>query len=224
LDGASPPRYSHRWMIPERPLTFGGSTTLRLEAALSLPQGVCSGVAVCHPHPQYGGDMDSPVVVAAARAGARGNLAALRFNFRGVGASGGAWDEGRGEQDDVRAALVHLRSLLGPPARVALAGYSFGAAMAAAVAAAGEPLSGLALIAPPLAMRGLPDPPSAVEGPLLIVAGSRDTYCPAQALAGLAQAWPSATITVIDGADHFFFGGLEALDTVLTDWVARLPR
>jgi alpha/beta superfamily hydrolase len=168
--------------------------------------------------------MDSPVVVTAARACARGHLATLRFNFRGVGASGGAWDEGRGEQDDVRAALAYLRGLLGPPARVALAGYSFGAAMAAAVAAAGEPLAGLTLVAPPLAMRGLPAPAALVEGPLLVVVGSRDTYCPAETLAGLATAWPSATITVIDGADHFFFGGLETLDAALTGWVSKLAR
>jgi alpha/beta superfamily hydrolase len=168
--------------------------------------------------------MDSPVVVAAARACTEASLATLRFNFRGVGASGGAWDEGRGEQDDVRAAAAHLRGLLGASARVALAGYSFGAAMAAAVAAAGEPLAGLALIAPPLAMRGLPSAPSAVDGPQLIVAGSRDGYCPAQAVAGLARAWPAATIATIDGADHFFFSGLEMLHAALSDWATRLPR
>lgn len=189
-----------------------------------MPPGAASGVVLCHPHPQYGGDMEGPVVVTAARACVRGHLATLRFNFRGVGASGGAWDEGRGEQDDVRDALAHLRGLLGPPARVALAGYSFGAAMAAAVAADGEPLAGLALIAPPLARRGLPALAVALEGPLLIVAGSRDTYCPAEALASLAGAWPNALVTVIDGADHFFFGGLEALDAAVTGWVSKLPR
>jgi pimeloyl-ACP methyl ester carboxylesterase len=73
-------------------------------------------------------------------------------------------------------------------------------------------------------MRGLPALPAAVEGPLLVVAGSRDTYCPADALASLAGAWPSAIITVIDGADHFFFGGLAALDAALTGWVSKLPR
>ena len=166
--------------------------------------------------------MDSPVVVTAVQACSRANLATLRFNFRGVGSSGGAWDEGRGEQDDVRTAVSHLRSLLGPAARVAMAGYSFGAAMAAAVAAGGEPLAGLALIAPPLAMRGLPRMPLAINGPVRIVAGRADTHCPAEALAGLAGSWPAATITVIDGADHFFFGGLQALDAALADWAARL--
>ncbi len=211
-------------MIPERRLTFGGGTGPRLEAALALPQGASVGVVVCHPHPQYGGDMDSPVVVAATQACARSGLATLRFNFRGVGASGGSWDDGRGEQDDVRAAVAHLHGLLGPPARIALAGYSFGAAMAGAIAAGGESLAGMALIAPPLAMRGVPAPPTAVAGPLLVVAGSKDTYCPAEALAELARAWPAATltVTVIDGADHFFLGGLEALDAALADWAARL--
>jgi alpha/beta superfamily hydrolase len=170
--------------------------------------------------------MDSPVVVAAARACAEADLATLRFNFRGVGASGGAWDEGRGEQDDVRTATAHLRAVLGADANapVALVGYSFGASMAAAVAAAGERLAGLALIAPPLATRGLPSPPPPVEGPLLIVAGSRDSYCPAQAVAGLARTWPAATVTTIEGADHFFFGELEMVRAALSDWAGKLRR
>ena len=208
-------------MIPERPATFG---TPGLEGAIALGPGPRAGVVVCHPHPQYGGDMDSPVVVTAARACARSGLATLRFNFRGVGGSTGGWDEGRGEQDDVRAALAHLAEALGPTAPVALAGYSFGAAMAAQVAAAGQPLAGLLLIAPPLAMRGLPAPPAAVQGPVLVVAGSADTYCPATALTALAMAWPAASVTVLDGADHFFFGGLEALDAAVTGWAAKLPR
>ena len=64
--------------------------------------------------------------------------------------------------------------------------------------------------------------PPAINGPVRIVAGRADTYCPAEALAGLAGSWPAATITVIDGADHFFFGGLQALDAALADWAARL--
>jgi alpha/beta superfamily hydrolase len=211
-------------MIPERPVTIGAATRPALEGALALLPAAAAGVVVCHPHPLYGGDMDSPVVLTATQAGARANLATLRFNFRGVGGSGGAWDEGRGEQDDVRMALSHLRGLLRPPARIALAGYSFGAAMAAAVAAGGESLAGLALIAPPLARLGLPAAPPAVDGPLLVVAGSADTYCPADALASLAAAWPLATVTVIDGADHFFFGELDALDTALAGWAAKVSR
>jgi alpha/beta superfamily hydrolase len=208
-------------MIAERLVTIPGEPSL--EAALALPPGAPLGVVLCHPHPRYGGDMDSPVVVAAAEACARQGLATLRFNFRGVGVSAGAWDEGRGERDDVRAALAHLRHQLAPPARVALAGYSFGASMATAVAGGGEPLAGLALIAPPLATPGWHRPgPLAVDGPLLIVAGSEDPYCPRAALAALATVMPNAIVSVIDGADHFFLPGLKALDTALADWAAKV--
>src|SRR5436309_2782189 len=134
----------------ERPVTIPGPGPA-LEAALAIPAGARLGVAVCHPHPLYGGDMDSPIVTVAVQACAEAGLATLRFNFRGVGGSAGAWGEGGGEQDDVRAALAHLRGQLPADGRVALAGYSFGASMAAAVASAGERLAALPLIAPPLA-------------------------------------------------------------------------
>jgi alpha/beta superfamily hydrolase len=209
-------------MIPERPLTLRLDAGIALEGALALPAGAHTGVVVCHPHPLYGGDMDSPVVVAAARACRRSGMAVLRFNFRGVGGSNGRWDEGRGEQDDVGAALAHLRGLLDRPARVALAGYSFGAAMAAAVAAAGA-VAGLALIAPPLASGGWKRPAGLrVEGPVLLVAGSDDAYCPAASVAALRAELPAATVTVIDGADHFFYSGLAELESALAAWAATV--
>jgi uncharacterized protein len=212
-------------MIPEQAVTVRSGPGPALEAALAVPPGARVGVVVCHPHPRYGGDMDSPIVATAAAACVRQGVATLRFNFRGVGASEGAWDEGRGERDDVRAALACLRSRLAEPAPVGLAGYSFGAAMAASVAATGEPLAGLALIAPPLATPGWPSPgPPDGAAPLLIVAGSEDSYCPPGALASLATAWPTATVTVIDGADHFFFTGLPELEAALEDWAVRLSR
>ena len=210
-------------MIVEQPVTIPGERSL--EAALALPPGAPLGVVLCHPHPRYGGDMDSPVVVVAAEACARRGLATLRFNFRGVGASAGTWDEGRGERDDVRAALADLRRQLAPPAQVALAGYSFGASIATAVAAGSEALAGLALIAPPLATPGWHRPgPLAIDGPLLVVAGSEDPYCPRAALAALATMMPEAIVTVIDGADHFFSTGQEALDAALADWAAKVSH
>ena len=167
--------------------------------------------------------MDSHVVTTVAEACAAAGVAALRFNFRGVGGSGGAWDEGNGEQDDVRAGLAHLRSRLPAGAPLALAGYSFGAMMSAAVASAGEPLAGLALIAPALARWPWRPPASlAVRGPILLLAGSRDEHCPAEALAALARVLPKSTLTVLDGVDHFFFTGLERVAGAVKQWAAEI--
>ena len=212
-------------MITGQPVAIPAGAGLALEGALAMPPETLAGVVVCHPHPLYGGDMDNPVVLATAAACLDAGLATMRFNFRGVGSSGGAWDEGRGEQDDVRAALALLRERLPPRGRLALAGYSFGAAMAAAVAGAGERLAGLALIAPPLAMRPWePRAPSGLDGPWLVVAGSADTFCPAEALAALGGTLPAATVTVIDGADHFFFTGMPRLRAALSAWAGTLAR
>src|SRR5438093_5275897 len=104
----------------------------KLEALLHFPeQMLAPGVVVCHPHPMYGGDMHNNVVDAVCETAVTEGIAALRFNFRGIGASEGRYDNGVGEQDDVRAALAYLRELPEvDSARVALAGYSFGAAVA----------------------------------------------------------------------------------------------
>jgi len=213
-------------MIPERTVTIAVAPGLTLEAALALPADATVGAVLCHPHPLYGGDMHNPVVVRAAEVCSEAGLATLRFNFRGVGASSGVWDGGHGEQDDVRAALARLGALLVAPARVALVGYSFGAAMAAAVAATGAALGGLALLAPPLALRGLDGfaPPTALAGPLLLLAGSDDEYCPRERLERLGATLPGAEVRVIEGANHFFFGRLFPLGDALGAWAARVPR
>jgi alpha/beta superfamily hydrolase len=102
---------------------------------------------------------------------------------------------------------------------VALAGYSFGAAVAAAVAA-DTPIGGLALIAPPL--RIMPLIPPAVSGPFLIVVGAEDQYCPPASLETIRDAHSRLTWTVIDGADHFFFGAQDALGASVEGWAAAL--
>ena len=210
-------------MIPERFVTIPAPEGLTLEGSLSVAAGSPIGVVVCHPHPHYGGDMDSHVVVAVADACQRLGLATLRFNFRGVGGSGGAWDDGRGEQADVRAAISYLREQLAPPGRVALAGYSFGAAMGALVASSGGPLAGLALVAPPLAAPSWRAPGHlGVSGPILVVAGDRDDYCPRQALAELERTLPDAKLVVIPHADHFFGGASAPLADAIGGWARTL--
>lgn len=210
-------------MIPERSVTIPSPEGFDLEGALSAAPASTLGVVVCHPHPRYGGDMDSHVVVAAADACRHAGLATLRFNFRGVGSSGGAWDDGRGEQSDVRTALGYLREQLQPPRRLALAGYSFGAAMATLVAASGESLAGLALIAPPLAAPSWRSPGRlGAVGPILVVAGDRDSYCPREDLSALEGTLPEATVIMIPHADHFFGGASDALEEALGGWARTL--
>jgi alpha/beta superfamily hydrolase len=167
----------------------------------------------------YGGDMENPVVVRVAEVCREAGVATMRFDFRGVGASTGTFDEGRGEQDDLGAALDHLASALPAGAAVAAAGYSFGASVAARVAMR-RPLAALALIAPALAMPALADLGNlaAFDRPVLVVAGTADQYCPPEALERLARAVPRATVRTVDGADHFFFGKLFPLGEIVGEW------
>ncbi len=164
--------------ITTRPLTFPCGE-LSLEGALDLATSMpAPGVVVCHPHPQYGGDMENNVVLAACRALAARGFAALRFNFRGVGGSDGAFDQGQGERDDIRAALAHLASLPEVDAkRVGLIGYSFGAVVATEVAS-GD-LRALALVSPPLAFSDLR---VAWGCPALVLGGDQDPIAPAERL------------------------------------------
>ena len=208
-------------MIPERPVTLAVTADLSLEARLACPDSPSAGIVICHPHPLYGGDMDNPVVVRAQEVCAGLGFATLRFNFRGVGASGGAHGGGVGEQEDARAALDALAKAVGG-APLALAGYSFGARIAALVGCQDRRVVGLALIAPPLAMYDF----SCLEGaqiPTLMVAGTIDSYCPTAELARLAERFPWATAVSIQGADHFFFGKLFPLGQAIEDWARRLP-
>jgi uncharacterized protein len=223
LDGPPPHGYSHGRMILEQPATLGVAPGIALEAAVAVPAGATAGVVVCHPHPLYGGDMDNPLVLTVIDACRRAGMATLRFNFRGTGRSTGTHDGGQGEREDVRAALSDLGGRLGPAATAALAGYSFGAAVAVAVAAAGEPLAGLALIAPPLVVRAFPSGPlPRVRGPVLVVAGTLDEYCPVDALDRLRAQWPYADVRTINDTDHFFSGGLGALTEILDAWAAAI--
>jgi len=179
-----------------------------LEGVLHLPEGAgpFSGAVICHPHPQYGGSMDVPLVVALARGLARAGWAALRFNFRGVGQSQGAYDEGRGEVDDVEAAVAYLRAQEGlSDAPVALVGYSFGAWVALEAARRTAP-SAVAAVALPLWR--MPEGWLAdLAAPKLFIAGDRDTVCPVGELKAWAGGLPGVKeIAVLTRADHYLAG------------------
>ena len=190
---------------------------LQLEAQLAKPEAPKSGLVICHPHPLYGGDMDNPVVVRVAELAQGLGVATLRFNFRGVGASSGVHGGGEGERNDVAAALAMLAGLLPAESRIGLAGYSFGAWVAARVAAAAPNLPALALLAPPLGMYDL-DFLERAPSHTLLVAGSRDQYCPVEMLEHLGRRLGSRA-AIIDGAEHFFFGKLFPLGEAVERWI-----
>ena len=207
-------------MIPEQPVSLAVGPDLSLEALLALPDSPTAGVVICHPHPLYGGDMENPVVVRVQEVCSALGLATLRFNFRGVGASGGVHAGGVGEQDDAVAALDTLAKAIGNGA-LAIAGYSFGSRIAALVGSRDRRIAGMALIAPPLAMSDfgfLQDR----KIPTLAVAGTRDQYCPPESFASFVAERPWITTATIEGADHFFFGKLFPLGEAVAEWARRL--
>jgi alpha/beta superfamily hydrolase len=189
------------------------SGDLNLEGVLHLPASLpAPGVVVCHPHPQYGGDMGNNVVVAICEALTASGIAGLRFNTRGTGRSDGSFDNGIGERDDLRAAQSHLSRTDGiDEGRVAVAGYSFGAMIAAEVA--GGDMRALVLVSPPL---------SAVDirvgwgCPAFVIGSDADHIAPVDRLRVLADA-PGAELLIISGADHSWWGFEDELsDAVVT--------
>ena len=196
---------------------------ITLEAAAHLPDGEPRGaVVVCHPHPLYGGNMESHVVTTLARTLADNGLAALRFNFRGAGRSGGQHGQGVSEQQDVLAAL-EAASELGPPAApMGLAGYSFGAVMAAAVMATQpERASALALISPPAA--ALPAEALArTDLPKLLMVGAEDPIASPAQLEELALIWgESAELVMLPGIDHFWPDGFDYPAARISAWFLK---
>jgi alpha/beta superfamily hydrolase len=202
--------------LDEQIITIDGSAGPALKARLGVVQAAPGGVVLCHPHPLYGGDMDNPVVVRAAEVAREVGLSTLRFNFRGVGGSRGTHDEGRGEQDDVRAALATLRARL-PRGSLGLVGYSFGAWVSSRVADSTPEVEAVCLIAPPMKMFDF-DAVTPGRRDLLVVAGTRDQYCPVADLDRLTARLPEGSVARIEGADHFFFGKLFPLGEEIRRW------
>lgn len=192
---------------------------ITLEARLGWPAVPAAGVVLCHPHPLYGGDMENPVIVRAVEVCRAAGLATLRFSFRGIGKSGGIHEKGEGERHDVTAALDFLEDRLGRAQPLGVIGYSFGAWVGGQVACADARVGALALIAPPLAFYDFGF--LAGRGVQLLVAGSRDPYCPRPAFEALASRIPGVVATVIQEAGHFFFGKLYPLGEAVAAWAHR---
>ncbi len=178
---------------------------ITLEACWHFPddKDPLAAVVVCHPHPLYGGSMSSNVVFGICQALAERGMAALRFNFRGVGQSGGQFGEGIGEQEDAKAALDFALATEGiDPERLGLAGYSFGGMVALPVALKDERVKRLALVSPALAEEGWKELES-YQKPKLVIVGEHDLVVPLAKFQKLAEAKPEQ-YRIISGADHFW--------------------
>jgi alpha/beta superfamily hydrolase len=196
----------------------------RLEAVLMHPEGAPAAAAVvCHAHPLHGGMMHFKPVFRAAKALQDHGVAALRFNFRGVGRSTGTHDHGRGEQDDVRAALDEMERRF-PGLPLVVGGFSFGSTMAVRVAG-GDPRPRAVLVMGfPLRMLDDASFVSKVTRPRLFVQGERDEFGPAEQIAALVEPLPPPrTLVVVPGSDHFFAGHLEELHHAVSEWAAGRP-
>jgi alpha/beta superfamily hydrolase len=198
----------------------------RLEALLERPHAPHgprprAAVVFAHPHPLHGGTMHTKGVYRGTKALASLGCAVLRFNFRGVGASEGTFDNGVGELDDMRAALDFMAAQF-PGVELWTAGFSFGAYVALTVGALDERVARLIGIAPPLHMYDL----SAVRQsrkPKYFVQGELDELCPlADLQAFFDELPPPKKLAIVPGANHLFKDKMPelgaALVDVLEDW------
>ena len=164
--------------------------------------------------------MHNNVVATIVRALKERGIAALAFNFRGAGGSEGSFDNGVGERDDARAALAYAASLPGIE-KVGLAGYSFGAGIAAAVV--DQSTAGLCLVSLP---SRAPAEDAAVRryaGPVLFISGDQDSVSSLEVIHELAPSLPGETeIVTVAGADHFWWGYERNLDQAMKSFFARL--
>ena len=199
----------------------------RLEALLwTVPDPTPPKVAlVCHPHPLYGGTMHNKVVFQAAKTLQSLGLPVLRFNFRGAGLSAGEHDKGRGEQDDVRAALDFLSGEF-PGVPIVLAGFSFGSSVGLRVGCGDgrvRSLIGLGIPVNAANFSFLIDCPK----PKLIVHGENDRYGARSKVQELFALIPEPKeLVVVEGADHFFAGKLNEVDAAIRTWMknGKEPR
>ncbi|MDN3918664.1 alpha/beta hydrolase [Roseateles violae] len=184
-----------------------------IECALDLPGAdvVPRGLAlICHPNPTQGGTMDNKVVQTLARAFLQLGYRAVRFNFRGIGGSGGGWDEGRGEIDDALAVLSAYRNVDEP---LLLAGFSFGGYIASRAAERlpeGQKAERLVLVGPATSRFDT----ATVPADTLVIHGEVDDVVPLSAVLDWARP-QSLPIVVVPGVGHFFHGQLPLLKNLV---------
>ena len=193
----------------------GPAGNLEVACALPADSAIAGFAIICHPHPLFGGAMGNKVVTTLERFFRERAMATVRFNFRGVGASQGVFDNGIGESDDLRAVAKFARQYF-PVVEFMLAGFSFGSYVAARMANALDAAQ-LLSIAPPVGKWdfALIDAP---RMPWTIVQGELDEIVEPRAVYDFAaKAVPAPTLIRIPDATHFFHGKLLELRTVLAE-------
>jgi len=193
-----------------------------LEALLDVPEGTPrAAVVFAHPLPTHGGTMHTKVVFQAGKALSRIGCVVLRFNFRGVGRSAGAWDNGRGEMDDFRAAIDFLSGRY-PDLEMWAAGFSFGSYIAMTTGAEDDRVCALIGIAPPVNRYDY-TPVMRSTKPKFIVHGESDELIPLRAVREFyARLQEPRELVEIDRANHLFEGQAsevgDALEELLADF------
>jgi uncharacterized protein len=192
-----------------------------LEALIDEPAGgIGSRVAVvCHPHPLYGGNMTNKVTHMLAKAFTDVGAVALRFNYRGVGASAGTYDDGRGETADALSVLDWAQREW-PAAQLWLGGFSFGGAIAIR-AASERDVRILVTVAPAVDRVGV----AAAESPrcpwLLVQGDSDDVVDPKQVERWAMNLPVKPHVVMLAGVEHFFHGKLNELRSVVVKWLTK---
>jgi uncharacterized protein len=205
-------------------LKISSADGVALEAELDRPDDAKAGLVFCHPHPKMGGTMNAPLLLAVRDEMVGRGWAVLRFNFRGIGDSEGESSMGVEEVADARGALKELRKAL-PDAPVAIAGWSFGGAVAVRTAAEDPDLVACTAIAPavterPAVTAGLPPPHElALSMPVLFLCGSNDDQVPPEECRAWVEELPAGTYEEIPGANHFFWAKYDRLTGVIADFL-----
>lgn len=192
----------------------------RLEAIYRELQDPAGIAVVCHPHPLGGGTLHNKVVFRAARGLEAANVATLRFNFRGVGASGGKHDEGQGELDDVNVAIDWAKKKH-PGKKLIVGGFSFGAWVASRAACELPEVDAIFLIGTPVNKYDF-SYLRHCEKPMLFVHGTQDEHGDVGKLEKLVPHIRNAESIIITGADHFFTKQLEPLEETMRGWAEEL--